>query len=250
MLPILMALHILHTIPPCLLFFGCTSSPPRQQVPWGGKKNSTSRFAQISKAWTINHETVSITPKTFYRRWLHQTQWKPRARYVFLNTAQSLSLPIPPRILTNQIHIPPPPPVTLDPRTRWQNMETSVQMHTPADTKSSATSYKTFDYAAGQVRARVCFLFCKFLPMKGSQADSFLWSPCLVSKVPSNRLKTNTDSKRKRSKSMQIQYPENNLLTLSRKIGAESCHSRAKSICALDQIDAQIQHPRTILSAI
>lgn len=34
-------------------------------------------------------------------------------------------------------------------------METSVQMHTLADTKSRATSYKTIDYAAGQVRARV-----------------------------------------------------------------------------------------------
>jgi hypothetical protein len=71
-----------------------------------------------------------------------------------------------------------------------------------------------------------------------------------VSKAPSIRLKTNTDSKRKRSKWMQIQYPQKNLLALSSETGAESCHSQAKSISALDQIDAQIQHPRTILSAI
>jgi hypothetical protein len=131
---------------------------------WGG--NSTSRLLQISKAWTINHETVIITPKTFYRAWLHQTKWKPRARYVFPKTAQSLSLPIPPTILTNQIYIPPPPRVTLDPRTRWQNMETSSQMHTLSDNKSRATSYKTIYYAAGQMRARVC-LFLQFLTGEG-----------------------------------------------------------------------------------
>jgi hypothetical protein len=53
-------------------------------------------------------------------------------------------------------------------------METSVQMHTLADTKSRETSYNTIDYAAGQARARVCFFFCKFLPVKGSKADSFI----------------------------------------------------------------------------